>query len=102
MNIILREVICTSKEGDRFWKMSECYIKGINIKYMRIPDEVIDMVKEETVSANPKQLTRSGPKTFARGGGFKNKGRGGPPNAQRGGHNAPRGGQKNTQSRPKH
>lgn len=36
-----------SKDGDRFWKMPECYIRGSTIKYLRIPDEVIDMVKEE-------------------------------------------------------
>lgn len=29
--------------------MPECYIRGSTIKYLRIPDEVIDMVKEETV-----------------------------------------------------
>ena len=50
MNINLREVICTSRDGDRFWKMNECYIRGSTIKYLRIPDEVIEMVKEEVVS----------------------------------------------------
>mgnify|MGYP002716890753 CR=1 FL=1 len=29
--------------------MPECYIRGSTIKYVRIPDEVIDMVKEEAV-----------------------------------------------------
>ena len=47
MNINLREVICTSRDGDRFWRMNECYIRGSMIKYLRIPDEVIDQVKEE-------------------------------------------------------
>lgn len=28
--------------------MPECYIRGSTIKYLRIPDEVIDMVKEES------------------------------------------------------
>lgn len=32
--------------------MPECYIRGSTIKYLRIPDEVIDMVKEETVIKN--------------------------------------------------
>jgi len=41
MNIHLREVICTSKDGDRFWRMPECYIRGNTIKYLRVPDEVI-------------------------------------------------------------
>ncbi|KAK7888689.1 hypothetical protein WMY93_024249 [Mugilogobius chulae] len=47
MNINLREVICTSRDGDKFWRMPECYIRGSTIKYLRIPDEIIDMVKEE-------------------------------------------------------
>merc|ERR1711953_5163 len=41
MNINLREVICTSRDGDRFWRMPECYIRGSTVKYLRIPDEVI-------------------------------------------------------------
>nr|CAD7571123.1 unnamed protein product [Timema californicum] len=38
-----------SQDGDKFWRMPECYIRGSTIKYLRIPDEVIDMVKEETI-----------------------------------------------------
>ncbi|KAG9144907.1 hypothetical protein Leryth_025742 [Lithospermum erythrorhizon] len=48
MNIHLREVICTSKDGDRFWRMPECYVRGNTIKYLRVPDEVIDKVQEES------------------------------------------------------
>ncbi|KAJ1507872.1 RNA processing protein [Coelomomyces lativittatus] len=47
MNINLREVICTSPDGNRFWRMPECYIKGSTIKYLRIPDEVIEQVLEQ-------------------------------------------------------
>ena len=47
MNIHLRDVICTSRDGDRFWRMPECFIRGSVVKYLRIPDEVIEMVKEE-------------------------------------------------------
>jgi small nuclear ribonucleoprotein (snRNP)-like protein len=54
MNIHLREVICTSKDGDRFWRMPECYIRGNTIKYLRVPDEVIDKVQEETVKRSGK------------------------------------------------
>ncbi|XP_053958662.1 uncharacterized protein LOC129248554 [Anastrepha obliqua] len=56
MNINLRDVICTSKDGDRFWRMPECYIRGSTIKYLRIPDEVIDMVKDD---AHAKSRNRS-------------------------------------------
>lgn len=47
MNIHLREVICTSRDGDRFWRIPEAYVRGSTIKYLRIPDEVLDMVKDE-------------------------------------------------------
>eukprot|EP00741_Cyanophora_paradoxa_P001371 tig00000480_g1327.t1 len=49
MNINLRDVICTSRDGDKFWRIPEVYIRGNNIKYLRIPDEVIDMVNEESL-----------------------------------------------------
>ncbi|XP_078488737.1 U6 snRNA-associated Sm-like protein LSm4 [Ciona intestinalis] len=74
MNINLREVICTSRDGDHFWRMPECYIRGSTIKYLRIPDEVIDMVKEDSMS---KGRGRAGP---GRGRGkavFGGRGRGG-------------------------
>ncbi|WAR23696.1 LSM4-like protein, partial [Mya arenaria] len=71
MNINLREVICTSRDGDRFWRMPECYIRGSTIKYLRIPDEVIDMVKEEVIQ-----------KSKGRG---EMRGRGGGPQRGRGG-----------------
>jgi len=30
-----------AQDGDQFWKISEVYIRGNTIKYLRIPDEVI-------------------------------------------------------------
>lgn len=60
MNINLREVICTSRDGDKFWRMPECYIRGSTIKYLRIPDEVIDMVKEETLVKNKQAREQKG------------------------------------------
>lgn len=73
MNINLREVICTSRDGDKFWRMPECYIRGSTIKYLRIPDEVIDMVKEETqVKARGRNEVSKG-----RGGQNMRSGRGG-------------------------
>ena len=41
MNICLRDVICTSRDGDRFWKLPELVVRGNNIKYLRIPEEVL-------------------------------------------------------------
>eukprot|EP00308_Calcidiscus_leptoporus_P003971 CAMPEP_0119376154 /NCGR_PEP_ID=MMETSP1334-20130426/39204_1 /TAXON_ID=127549 /ORGANISM="Calcidiscus leptoporus, Strain RCC1130" /LENGTH=112 /DNA_ID=CAMNT_0007394657 /DNA_START=123 /DNA_END=457 /DNA_ORIENTATION=- len=66
MNISLREVICTSRDGDRFWRLPEVVIRGNNIKYLRIPEEVIDMVPEEDLS-----------KTKSAGGKGDGRGRGG-------------------------
>lgn len=48
MNLHLKEVICTSPDGERFWKMPECFIRGFNIKYLRIADSVMDKALEET------------------------------------------------------
>ncbi|KAJ3062560.1 RNA processing protein, partial [Podochytrium sp. JEL0797] len=43
MNINLHEVICTSADGDKFWRLAEVYIRGNTIKYLRLPDEIIDL-----------------------------------------------------------
>ena len=81
MNINLREVICTSRDGDKFWRMPECYVRGSTIKYLRIPDEVIEMVKEDVTA---KGGGRGGGRGRGRGGGqgrggtFGGRGRGGP------------------------
>ncbi|XP_013379763.1 U6 snRNA-associated Sm-like protein LSm4 [Lingula anatina] len=86
MNINLREVICTSRDGDRFWRMPECYIRGSTIKYLRIPDEVIDMVKEEVIQKS----SRGRGDMKGRGGG--QRGRGGPGRGAFGGRGGGRGG----------
>lgn len=84
MNINLREVICTSKDGDRFWRMPEVYIRGVNIKYLRIPDEVIDMVREEEQKQHrPKNKMNNDKRPILRGG-HQQGGRGG----GRGGHHS--------------
>ncbi|KAJ1520140.1 hypothetical protein ONE63_004357 [Megalurothrips usitatus] len=89
MNINLREVICTSRDGDKFWKMPECYIRGSTIKYLRIPDEVIDMVKEEVMQKSRGRGDMKG----GRGGGPGQRGRGGARGAfgGRGGRQGPLG-----------
>ena len=32
MNITLREVYQTNPDGDRFWKLKECYIRGSTVR----------------------------------------------------------------------
>ncbi|TPX37548.1 hypothetical protein SmJEL517_g00613 [Synchytrium microbalum] len=44
MNISLREVICTSADREEFWRLPEAYIRGNTIKYLRVPDEMLDLV----------------------------------------------------------
>ena len=74
MNISLRDVICTSRDGDRFWKLPEVVIRGNNVKYLRIPEEVINLVPEEDFSARG---GKGGGKGDGRGkGGGKGKGDG--------------------------
>ena len=77
MNINLREVICTSRDGDRFWKMNECYIRGSTIKYLRIPDEVIEKVKEDVISKGGGRGGGRGRGRGGRGGPGGGRGRGG-------------------------
>lgn len=43
----LTEVICTSKDGDRFWKLPTCYIRGSAIKYLRLPPQLLEKAREE-------------------------------------------------------
>lgn len=47
MNLNLTKVTCTSREGDKFWKMSGIYIKGSMIKYMSIPEDVLQITPDE-------------------------------------------------------
>ncbi|RKU46826.1 RNA processing protein [Coniochaeta pulveracea] len=47
MNLTLKEVVHTSPEADKFMRLPEVYVKGNNIKYLRVPDEIIDIVKDQ-------------------------------------------------------
>ncbi|KIH89281.1 hypothetical protein SPBR_07875 [Sporothrix brasiliensis 5110] len=47
MNLTLKEVLQTNADGDSFMRIPEVYVKGNNIKYLRVPDEIIDTVKEQ-------------------------------------------------------
>ncbi|KAK9076933.1 hypothetical protein SSX86_005272 [Deinandra increscens subsp. villosa] len=85
MNIHLREVICTSKDGDRFWRMPECYIRGNTIKYLRVPDEVIDKVQEDTKNRMDRKPPGVGRGGRGRGGRDDGGGSGGRRQAKGGG-----------------
>ncbi|VVT54638.1 uncharacterized protein SAPINGB_P004176 [Magnusiomyces paraingens] len=46
MNITLKDVVLTNKEGTEFKKLPECYVKGSFIKYLQVPDILLDQIKE--------------------------------------------------------
>ncbi|XP_006746463.2 U6 snRNA-associated Sm-like protein LSm4 [Leptonychotes weddellii] len=80
-----------AQDGDKFWRMPECYIRGSTIKYLRIPDEIIDMVKEEVVAKGrgrgglQQQKQQKGRGMGGAGRGvFGGRGRGGIPGTGRG------------------
>ncbi|KAM3181999.1 hypothetical protein ACTXT7_013269 [Hymenolepis weldensis] len=74
MNIHLKDVICTSRDGDRFWKMTECFIRGSIIKYLRIHEDVLDKVQEDMQASRARNKELGG---RGGGGGNRNKFRGG-------------------------
>lgn len=86
MNLNLREVIRTSKDGDAFWSTPELYIRGNTIKYLRVPDVIVDVLAEEK---NAREASRGGRGGRGRGGGSHRGGRGG--NRGGGGHRGGRG-----------
>ncbi|KAJ6125674.1 hypothetical protein N7523_003294 [Penicillium sp. IBT 18751x] len=95
MNLILREVVQTSPEGDKFFRLPEVYIRGNNIKYLRVPEEIIEIVKEQ--QANQPQGRRGGHRDGGRergrggGRGRGGRGRGGGGRGGSGGHGGPGG-----------
>ncbi|KIY74172.1 Sm-like ribonucleo protein [Cylindrobasidium torrendii FP15055 ss-10] len=86
MNITLKEVYQTNPEGDRFWKLKECYIRGSTIKYIRIPENLLDVVKDEQNRAREanRGSARGGPQRGGRGQNMRG-GRGGRGAPMRGG-----------------
>ena len=45
MNLQMRDSVCTCGDGSRFWRLTECFIRGNTLKYMRLPDEVVELAK---------------------------------------------------------
>ncbi|AEO66883.1 uncharacterized protein THITE_2115403 [Thermothielavioides terrestris NRRL 8126] len=89
MNLTLREVVQTSPEGDRFMRLPEVYVKGNNIKYLRVPDEIIDIVKEQQSQQSGYRGGRGGQGRGDHAGRGGDRGRGG---RGRGGGRGGRGG----------
>lgn len=89
MNLTLKECVQTSADGDTFMRLSEVYVRGNNIKYLRIPEEVVDTVKEQQQNQQAHRGGRGGmPNRGDHGGRGDRGGRGG----ARGGRGRGRGG----------
>lgn len=52
MNMHLREVICTAKDGEKFWRMKEVFIRGNTIKYIRVPEDTLGKALEYQARRN--------------------------------------------------
>ena len=65
------QIVC----GDKFWRMQEVYIRGTTIKYIRIPDEVLEMVKEDSQIVSVPKKSRMGGRDAPR---TRGSGRGNP------------------------
>ncbi|ODV63407.1 U6 snRNA complex subunit LSM4 [Ascoidea rubescens DSM 1968] len=50
MNLTLKDVIQTSANADLFLKIEQIYIRGSHIKYLRLPNEIMDQVKEQNIA----------------------------------------------------
>lgn len=91
MNMNLTEVICTSRDGDRFEKLKSCYIRGSAIKYLRLPPDLLERAAE--IQEQEARSGRGGGRNNApKGGGSgRGRGRGGRGRSTRGGGRSGRG-----------
>ena len=77
MNVHLREVICTAKDGDRFWRVPEVYLRGSMIKYLQVPDAALDKAEQEEQALRRDDRRALGGRGRGRGGGgTRGRGRG--------------------------
>ena len=74
MNMNLTDVICTSKDGDRFWKLPTCYIRGSAIKYLRLPPDLLDKAKQQGADDEHRGFGGRGRGRGGRGGGRGGRG----------------------------
>lgn len=79
MNLTLKEVVQTSPEGDKFFRLAEAYVRGNNIKYLRVPEDIVDLVKDQQQNqqGGGGGRGRGGQSHRGDGGGRGDRGRGG-------------------------
>ena len=66
MNLLLAECVLTAADGARFWRLPECYVKGSTVKFLRVPDAIVDKIKDDAASRSG-----SGRGGRGRGGAFR-------------------------------
>jgi U6 snRNA-associated Sm-like protein LSm4 len=47
MNVKLKDITYTSKDGDNFWKIKEGFIRGNNIKSIQFKENLIEKLEEQ-------------------------------------------------------
>ncbi|OBA21708.1 Sm-like ribonucleo protein [Metschnikowia bicuspidata var. bicuspidata NRRL YB-4993] len=58
MNLTLTDVVYNFNNGEKFQKMNEIYVRGAHIKFLRLPDLVMDQAKEQNMM-NMEQRNRN-------------------------------------------
>lgn len=74
MNLTLTDVVHTFNDGQKFNKLTEIYVRGAHIKFLRLPDLVMDQAKGQNM-LNMEQRNRNNQKRRGTGG-FQRKSHG--------------------------
>merc|ERR1712137_916609 len=53
MNLNLKDVVCTSKSGDKFLSIPTCYVRGNTIKYLCMPQDILNSIPDEIADEKP-------------------------------------------------
>ncbi len=80
MNLQLKNVTRTSKDGENFWSVKELFVRGNTVKYLRMPDKAAEVAVDNMRSSRGRVGRGRGQRR--RGGAGGRGGRGG-----RGRHN---------------
>merc|ERR1711862_865566 len=61
-NMHLRDAIFTDRDGEKFQKIANCFIRGNAVKYVRLPSNVVDLAKQNEMkkTAGGKGRSRKG------------------------------------------
>lgn len=67
MNLTLTDVIFNYNNGEKFNKLKEIYVRGNHIKFLRLPDSVMEQAKEQnmlSIEQRNRSKNRRGPGNF--------------------------------------